>query len=779
MKAVRKTRRDWFWSAVLVALLPSMAVSGQEKELRGSYTKEVLPLLEEYCYDCHGDGAKKGQMALDSHAGFPEMTKDSRIWKGVWENLHRRNMPPADKLQPTDKEIDKILSWIEKTVFDHDPKSIAPGHVIMRRLNRAEYQNTIRDLFGISLETQAFFPPDDTGHGFDTIGEVLTLSPLLMEKYIESAELVLDKAFGPLNGNLPKAPFTSSSIRGGNQHGNSRVLPSNGSFSVVTPIRLSGNYLVEVEASASRAGEGFAKMEVRVGREFTQTMEVGAEYPSFKAYRFELSLEKTSELEIRASFINDFYDPRNKDRTRRDRNLFLRKISIVPQDVLSQDCALRRKKLLGGRNDEDFSPEKVRFVLEKLLPRIYRFPLSASELRRHVDLFEASKKDKAGNFEALRVVLKAALVSPRFLFREEARPSASDLPKAYPLDDFALANRLSYFLWSSLPDETLWQKAKSGTLRGNLEKEVRRMVADPKTDAFIANFTGQWLQLRDLEMSNPDRRRFPTFSDDLRSAMRKETEHFFGYLLRENRPVSEFLTADYTFSNQKLANYYKFEGKFENEFRKVFLNGINRKQRGGLLSHSSILTITSNPTRTSPVKRGRWVLDNLLGAPPKDPPPGVPELEEAFAGHNEKLTLREQLAKHSRKAECSSCHANMDAMGFALENYDAIGKWRISERGQPIDSIGKLATGESFSGPMELQEFIAEKKLSAFTRCLTEKLLTYGIGRGMEYYDRASIEKIAQNVSQKGKGLKDLIVEVVVSTPFTCADERSASSLVD
>ena len=213
MKAVRKTRRDWFWSAVLVALLPSMAVSGQEKELRGSYTKEVLPLLEEYCYDCHGDGAKKGQMALDSHLGFQEMAKDSRIWKGVWENLHRRNMPPADKSQPSDKEIDKILSWIEKTVFDHDPKSIAPGHVIMRRLNRAEYQNTIRDLFGISLETQAFFPPDDTGHGFDTIGEVLTLSPLLMEKYIESAELVLDKAFGPLNGNLPKAPFTSSSIK--------------------------------------------------------------------------------------------------------------------------------------------------------------------------------------------------------------------------------------------------------------------------------------------------------------------------------------------------------------------------------------------------------------------------------------------------------------------------------------------------------------------------------------------------------------------------------------
>ncbi len=776
---MRNTRRVWYWSTILVALLPSMALSAQEKELRGRYTKEVLPLLEEYCYDCHGDGAKKGEMALDSYSSFSDIAGDFDLWKRVWENLHRRNMPPADKSQPTDKETDQILSWVEKAVFDHDPQSVVPGHVIIRRLNRTEYQNTIRDLFGISLETKSLFPPDDTGHGFDTIGEVLTLSPLLMEKYLESAELVLDKAFGPLKGNLPKSSFTVSSIGGGNQHGNSRVLPSNGSFSVVAPIGLSGNYLVEVEASASRAGEGFAKMEVRAGKVFTQTLEVRAEHPSFKAYRFELPLEKMSTLEVRVSFTNDFYDPRNKDPKRRDRNLFVRKISIVPQDVLSQDCALRRKKLLGGQNDKDFSPEKVRLLLRKLLPRIYRLPLSESELSRHVDLFEASRNEKAGNFEALRVVLKAALVSPRFLFREEVRPSASDLPKAYPLDDFALANRLSYFLWSSLPDETLWQKAKSGTLRGNLEKEARRMIADPKTNAFIGNFTGQWLQLRDLEMSNPDRRRFPNFTDDLGSAMRKETEHFFAFLLRENRPVSEFLTADYTFSNRLLANYYKLEGKFENEFRKVFLNGINRKQRGGLLSHSSILTITSNPTRTSPVKRGRWVLDNLLGAPPKNPPSGVPELEEASKGRNEKLTLREQLAEHSRRPECSSCHANMDAMGFALENYDAVGRWRTSERGLPIDALGKLGTGERFSGPMELQEFIAEKKLSAFTRCLTEKLLTYGIGRGMEYYDRAAIEKIAQKAAKKESGLEDLIVDVVVSTPFTYTEGRSASSRDD
>jgi hypothetical protein len=755
----------------IIALMNVAAWSDQANQ----YNKEILPLLQEYCYDCHGDGAKKGKLILDVHSNHADIVADDQLWKLVWQNLHRRNMPPADKSQPRDEEIDRILSWIEKTVFDHDLEKTDPGHVVLRRLNRVEYKNTIRDLFGVNIETESLFPADDTGHGFDTIGEVLTLSPLLLEKYMVVSDLVLEKAFGGGDASLAELTFTGPMIRGGTSSGGVRVMPSTGSFSVTPAIPSSGNYMVEIEASASRAGIGFAKMEVGIGRKFTQTIEVKAEYPSFKSYRFEQVLEKTAGSEIRASFLNDFYDPRNKDRTRRDRNLFVRKISLLPQDILSEDCSRRRKSLLGGVSDEDFTSEKVRAALRKLLPRIYRTDLSESELARHQDLFKATRQAKAGNFDALRVVLKAALVSPRFLFREETRTDKGDSDKAYPLDDFALANRLSYFLWSSLPDDALWQKARSGTLRPNLENEVRRMIADPKTDALIANFTGQWLQLRDLEMSNPDRRRFPDFTDELREVMRKETEHFFSYLLRKNRPVSEFLTANYTFSNETLADYYKLEGKFDDAFRKVSLNGVNRKHRGGLLSHSSILTITSNPTRTSPVKRGRWVLDNLLGAPPKEPPPGVPELEVSSTKVSMKSTLREQLAKHSRNPECSSCHANMDAMGFALENYDAIGKWRISERGQPIDSIGKLATGESFSGPMELQEFIAEKKLSAFTRCLTEKLLTYGIGRGMEYYDRAAIEKIARKVSQKGKGLEDLIVEVVVSTPFTYAGWRSAS----
>ena len=739
-----------------------------------SYVKEVLPLLQEYCYDCHGEGAKKGKLTLDHHSNLEESTGDLELWKKVWENLHRRNMPPADKDQPGDEEIDRILSWIEKSVFQHDSEKINPGNVVLRRLNRAEYKNTIRDLFGVNIETEALFPADDTGHGFDTIGEVLTLSPLLMEKYMEAAELVLERALGG-SANNKGLLYGGAKISGGKAFGDVRVLPSTGSFSVTPVIPTSGSYTVEIEASASRAGKGFAEMGVRIGKKFSQTIEVKAEYPSFTTYRFEQVFDEENGLEIQASFLNDFYDPRNKDPKRRDRNLFVRKISLTPKDVLPPSYAHRRKILLGGIRDEDFSQEKVHAVLRKLLPRIYRVGLSESEIAGHLELFKAAKQGKTGSFEALRVVLKAALVSPRFLFREEARIDSRSEVEAYPLDDFALANRLSYFLWSSLPDEKLWERARSGTLRTHLEKEVRRMLADPKTDAFIGNFAGQWLQLRDLEMSNPDRRRFPTFTNELRESMRMETELFFSHLLHENKPISEFLTANYTFSNKKLADYYKLEGKFDSEFKKVLLSGVNRMQRGGLLSHSSILTITSNPTRTSPVKRGRWVLDNLLGAPPKEPPPGIPELEESSPQQKHKLTFREQLARHSRSADCSSCHISMDAMGFALENYDAIGKWRITEEGTPIDSTGILATGASFTGPMELQQFIAEKKLSAFTRCLTEKLLTYGIGRGMEYYDRVAIDTIARKVSLDRKGLQDLIVEVVASPPFTLVGKRTKS----
>ena len=765
-----------FLKALPLALFVPGCLWARAEGLWQEYRNEIQPLLSEYCYDCHGEGAKKGGVSLDGAKDLNTLLQKRDSWEGAWENLHRRNMPPADKPQPTDKEIDRVLTWVEKAVFDHDPRNRDPGRVVLRRLNRVEYRNTVRDLFGVDFDAEAFFPADDTGHGFDTIGEVLTLSPLLLEKYLGAADTILEDAFGLAGSKQTTNVFEASSIRGGRMLNRSRVLPSHGSFSVLTATGTPGNYLVEIDASASRAGKSLARMGVRVGKVFSRELEVRAEYPEFKTYRLEVRLGKTPELAIQASFLNDFYDPRNKDPRMRDRNLFLRRISITPLDAAKPPSLERRKKLLGWERGKDYSLEIIRPRLERLLSRIYRFPLDDSELDRHLAFLKASRKGDEDNLGALMVVLKAALVSPKFLYREELPPEEGKPTESYPLDDFALASRLSYFLWSSLPDEALWQKANAGKLRTSLGEEVRRMVADRKSEAFARNFIGQWLQLRDLDLSNPDRRRFPSFTDELKDSMRRETETFFSFVLRQNRPITELLTAEYTFSNQTLASFYGLEGKFGKNFDKVSLNGPAGVRRGGLLAHSSILTITSNPTRTSPVKRGRWVLDNLLGAPPKDPPPGIAELETVDEEGKPSMTLREQLAKHSRKSECSSCHANMDALGFALENFDAIGKWRTHERGSEIDSRGKLATGETFSGSRELQKFIAERKIAAFARCLTEKLMTYGIGRGMEYYDRAAIEGIARKSVLEGDGLLDLLTGVVQSRPFTHSKGQTLNS---
>ena len=310
---------------------------------------------------------------------------------------------------------------------------------------------------------------------------------------------------------------------------------------------------------------------------------------------------------------------------------------------------------MGGENDDDLSLEVVTSSLKKLLPRIYRMPLDASELSTHLRFFEKIRARGIGNFEAFREVLKAALVSPRFLFREELPRNPSEPSGVYLLNDYALASRLSYFLWSTMPDEELWELANSEKLLEQQEAQVHRMLRDPKSASFVRNFSGQWLQIQDLDLVSPDQERFTDFSFEMKKAMKLETENFFAYLLRENRPIGEFLTADYTFANKMLADFYELEGDFGEGFEKVSL-APNLQQRGGLLTHSSILTVTSNPTRTSPVKRGRWVLDNLLGTPPKDPPPDIPELEEEAGDRSARMTLRQQLAKHSQSASCASCH---------------------------------------------------------------------------------------------------------------------------
>jgi hypothetical protein len=401
-------------------------------------------------------------------------------------------------------------------------------------------------------------------------------------------------------------------------------------------------------------------------------------------------------------------------------------------------------------------------VIVRFAQRAWRRPLSTDESGRLLGLIQADWRRGESFRDGVRLGLEAVLVSPHFLFRGELQP-APDNPRAvHPINEYALASRLSYFLWSSMPDQELFREAARGTLHRHLEKQVLRMLASPKSRALVENFAGQWLQTRNLDLAAPDREAFPLFGESLRSAMRRETELFVESIMRDNHSVLEFLTGDYTFVNERLAKHYRIEGIKGDEFQRVSLAGTARK---GILTQGAILTLTSNPTRTSPVKRGKWVLENLLNSPPPPPPPNVPVLSEA----KEKVlsgTLRQRMEQHRANPTCASCHERMDPIGFGLENFDAIGAWREKDGKFAVDAGGTLITGESFKTAAELLDILGEKKRNDFVKCLIDKMLTYALGRGMDYFDRCALDQIAANVARHDYRFSSLVLEIVKSPPF-------------
>ena len=730
-----------------------------------NFLNKSRPFFVKYCFDCHGEGSSKGNFVLDDILKHDGVWEDESFWNKVWQNLYKHSMPPSRKPKPSVTERNAVLGAIERTVFGLDPSMLDPGRVTMRRLNRVEYDNVIRDLTGADFKPAKDFPPDDTGHGFDTVGDALSLSPLLLEKYMSAADAVLDEVLGefPPTGKLQR--IEPSGMRGAGYTRDARVLTTTGEVEVRVSLPRPGEYRFRALAWASRAGHDLAKMKFRLNDRDLKTFEVTHESQNAGYYEVSSKVENAGNAYFRVSFLNDFYDPRNRNPKRRDRNLYLQWLEVeFPSDAPSSKLQASRLRVLGTRPEGFGNRAYAEFVLRRFVPRAYRRPVTEEELSRLLSLYDVVAGNEAPFMEAIRLPLKAVLVSPRFLFRAESQPRPDDPKAVHDLDEYSLASRLSFFLWSTMPDDRLLTLASKTQLRSNLAIEVRRMLDDNRSIAFSKNFAGQWLQLRDLDLVQPDKKRFPGFDDKLRQSMRLETEAFFRYLLMKNRPVTEFLDADYTFLNASLARHYGLRGNFGDAPEYVSLKGKNLP-RGGVLTHASLLTITSNPTRTSPVKRGKWVLDSILGIPVKDPPPDIPELD-AGSSDSKGKTLREQLAIHTEKPQCASCHVSMDAIGFSLENYDAIGRWRLQDAGNPIDSAGKLSTGETFTGALELQRFIVHRQKEAFVRCLTEKLLTYALGRGFEYYDRPQLEKIAQRMSESGYRFSDLILYLVQSDPF-------------
>jgi mono/diheme cytochrome c family protein len=735
-----------------------------------AFDRTVKPFLAKYCTSCHNSDKNAGGVALDVYTSTAHAKKDMKVWETVRTVMAEGTMPPKKKMpQPAKEETATIVGWIDAAVTKVDctaPKN--PGRVTLRRLNRAEYNNTIRDLCGVDFKPADDFPSDDVGYGFDNIGDVLSLQPILLEKYMSAADKVLHTAIGTL-GRVKQENFAhtaqrqnlvanprSARIREKDAKGRDVrkiVLSEEGAAYIERfNFQADGDYILRVKVWAKASGGEKPKVVLRVDGKDVKTFD--AEGAEGKPSTYEVRIPITAgERRISAAFINPAAD--------RSRVLGVEQLDIEgPMGGAAKALPESAKMIFGNDwkpgGDDKVTAEKV---LATFTRKAYRRPVKPEELSRLMRLYELAVQQGESFDQAIKLPLKAVLVSPHFLFRVEDDPKGQADAKL--LNEFELATRLSYFLWATMPDAELSRLAEKGELRkpGVLEAQVKRMLRDPKAQALVDNFAGQWLMLRSVRTATPDPDMFRDWDESLRDAMIRETETFFRYIVSEDRNVLEFLDADYSFVNDRLARHYGIPNVRGPEFQKVKLPD---GRRGGLLTQASVLTVTSNPTRTSPVKRGKWVLENILGTPPPPPAPEVPELPPVG---QLKGTLRQQMEQHRSNPNCAGCHAKLDPLGFGLENFNAIGKWRDQDNKQPIDASGVLPGGEKFNGPAQLRKVLLGKA-DQFRSCLAEKLTTYSLGRGMEYYDKCTIEESVKKLKAGGDKFSALVLAVVESEPF-------------
>ncbi|WP_157606203.1 DUF1592 domain-containing protein [Schlesneria paludicola] len=764
----RRHHSHFTWFAALILSLASF--TGQLRADDDRYPAEVTPFAKKYCAQCHeGDDAQAG-VSFAKYADEKSMLKDRRTWEKIFNVLKAGSMPPADEAQPTPDEKAKLIGYLDDKLHRIDCTTMSdPGRVTIRRLNRAEYNNTVRDLFGITFKPAEDFPSDDVGYGFDNIGDVLSLPPLLMEKYLSAAEkvahealLVIDPASAPVQ-EFPREQLHRSNVAHPLRE-DLIILVSYGDVFVEYDFPRSGQYILKVSAGEQPAGDEHSKMEFRLDDKPVQQFIVKDVDPKFEHYQFALHVDR-GRHKFSIAFLNDFFNETAEDKNRRDRNLIVRDLQIVGPTAVDQNeyPAFQHAFLTSMPGEGKSVADAARDDLKPFLRRAFRRPVTDDEVNRFVGLAERVAATGESFVTAMQVAVTGVLVSPEFLFRVETDKNPNDASERHAINDHELATRLSYFLWSSLPDQELMTHADAGDLHTDavIETQIRRMLKDPKSQALVDNFAEQWLQLRILNEITPDPKAFPEFNGELREDMKRETSHFFAHIMREDLSILDFLDASYTFVNDRLAKHYGIDGVSGAEFRQVPLAG---KNRAGLLTQASVLTLTSNPDRTSPVKRGKWVMEVLLNQPPPPPPPNVPELK-ATAQAQPDLTLRQQLELHRSNASCASCHRVMDQLGFGIENFDAIGRWRDTDGNQALDTRGELPGGRTFQGPLELTHVLRGKQ-AEFADSLTEKMLTYALGRGLEYYDRCTTAKIVESLKGRDFKFSVLVTEIAKSEPF-------------
>lgn len=910
------------------------------------------PLLKQYCYDCHGDGAKRGKLALDAFASVEDARQNIDTWAKVIQYARTHTMPPPSAEQPAQADRDRLVASLVTDLYQVDASDPDPGVSTVRRLNRAEYRNTIRDLIGVRFDPTIDFPQDDTGYGFDNIADVLTLPPMLMEKYLAAADRILNEAIptaklehqertlvattakpsftmaadrvrdgwlqlrseqedtisiqcdspapaeyvvrvlayathdhppppgetepkpmylsvmltdavvqeipiladatspqwyearvgvpqgrytlrfsmrrsrGPVedhtlvNGRLGieqlgavylkdisiAGPATGANRRvyadrmqttgvAGRQNDQVSLQQTNDEAYADVDFPSTGKYILRVQASAEYAGDEPARVELQLDDKPIGEFEIKAparlrrtdELAALVPYGeravprvYELTTEvPAGKHRLAVRYLNNLLDRSASNPNYRDRNVYLHHFDVVEVSAppLSQPMSDPMRKLFARYpvpiDDQGTDPAKTdaqaRALLADFARRAWRRSVSDEDLARLMKLYAIARDNGENPRGAVKFAMKGMLVSPSFLFRGEAPSTIAGEKRAVPIGEFDLATRLSFFLWSSTPDDELLDLAARGQLRSKLDAQINRMLASNKSDAFVENFAGQWLQFRNLDAAHPDDKLFKAYDDRLRDAMKMETRLFFANILHEDRSLLDVLTADYTFVNPMLAKHYGLKAIKGDGFQKVSLDGT---QRRGIITQGSVLTLTSTPTRTSPVKRGKWVLENLLGSAPPPPPPDIPALEAN--DHELKGTVRERMEQHRANKACASCHAPMDPIGFGLENFDAIGAWRDRDGKEKVDSASAFADGAKFAGPVELANLLATTRKGDFYRAVAEAALTYALGRGVTPQDQPAVDAIIARLNATNGKCSALIQGVIDSVPFQM--QRSAQS---
>jgi mono/diheme cytochrome c family protein len=787
---------------VWVCVAAASAVGAVDQSPAAPQAERTAPaaqraVLDRYCVTCHNTRLNTGNLALDA-LDLATVGDHQDVWEKVVRKLRGGLMPPAGARRPDQATQDGLVTWLETQLDAAAAARPNPGRTeTFHRLNRAEYRNAVRDVLAIDLDVAALLPGDSASYGFDNMAGALKLSESLMERYLSAARKISRAAVGSAPPGVAAETYNVSPALRQDQQVEGLPFGTRGGTLFTHQFPQDADYVFNFNLANTTAGadldvlldgqhlkqfnvqrggravdadgnELIEKLEIRVpvtagpheiGVAFVKAPSVLAE--ANRRPFLNPTVSGTGMAALRSVTITGPFDSKGASDTPSRERIF-----VCHPDSPRSDATLSRRS---SSNAPRAEADCARTILSTVARRAYRRPVDDEDLKTLMAAYTQGRAE--ATFEAgVERGLQQILVSPQFLFRVEIDPPSAKAGSSYRISDLELASRLSFFLWSSVPDDELLDVAARGRLRGDIDRQVRRMLADPRSEALTANFAGQWLQLRNLAAVTPSEVLFPDFDDTLRQAFRRETELFFDSVIREDRRLLDLLDADYSFLNERLARHYGMPGIKGSHFRRVTLADQNRR---GLLGQGSILTITSHPVRTSPVFRGKWILDNLLGTPPPDPPANVPPLPEKTGAYAARMpSMRERMAQHRENAVCASCHAMIDPLGFGLERYDPVGRWRdVDENFTPIDASGVLPDGTKFNGVAELRAALARRP-ERFVSSFTEKLTTYALGRGLEPYDMPALRKIVRDAAATDYKTSSLILGIVKSLPF---QNRTAS----